>query len=173
MSVAHEYSFGPYTAQDLLALPDEGKRFELVDGWLIELSPSPRHNQVARSLMWILMRAAEEAGIDVCVSDSAEDITTPAGIRRPDVMVLDGEAARHASWAGAPTTALTFCWSSKWSHGGVAASAKIGPGSFTSTRWRALINTGSSISILTSGSRCISWTETFTGWTMRSPRGLF
>jgi hypothetical protein len=51
MSVAHEYAFGPYTAQDLLALPDEGKRFELVDGWLIELSPSPRHNQVARSLM--------------------------------------------------------------------------------------------------------------------------
>jgi len=100
MSVAHEYAFGPYTAQDLLALPDEGKRFELVDGWLIELSPSPRHNQVARSLMWILMRAAEEAGIDVCVSDSAEDITTPAGIRRPDVMVLDGQAARTARKLG-------------------------------------------------------------------------
>lgn len=100
MSVAHDYAFGPYTAQDLLSLPDEGKRFELVDGRLIELSRSPRHNQVARALMWILADAAREAGMDVFVSDSAEDITTPTGIRRPDVMVIGGEVARTARKLG-------------------------------------------------------------------------
>ena len=35
----HEY--GPYTLYDLDALPEDGKRYELADGWLTELSPVP------------------------------------------------------------------------------------------------------------------------------------
>ena len=45
MGVAYDYGDGPYTVEDLHALPDGGKSFELVDGWLIELTPSTRRDE--------------------------------------------------------------------------------------------------------------------------------
>jgi Uma2 family endonuclease len=92
VSAADDYGYGPYTVEDLHALPDEGKSFELVDGWLIELSPSPRHDFVAVRLARIIERAARDAGIKVYVQ-SPMDISTPAGARKPDVAVIGAEAA--------------------------------------------------------------------------------
>ena len=40
--------FGPYTILDLHELPDDGKGFELEDGWLIEAAAGARHNWVMR-----------------------------------------------------------------------------------------------------------------------------
>lgn len=31
--------FGPYTVLDLYDLPEDGKGFELEDGWLVEVRP--------------------------------------------------------------------------------------------------------------------------------------
>ena len=39
------HQYGTYTVYDLDALPGDGKRYELADGWLTELSPSPWHDQ--------------------------------------------------------------------------------------------------------------------------------
>lgn len=95
VSVAHDHVFGPYTIYDLDALPDEGKGYELADGWLIPLSPSPRHDIAADILRDRFRAAARAAGAKVHVQGPM-DISTSAGVRKPDVAVMDREAARAA-----------------------------------------------------------------------------
>ncbi|KZM69147.1 Uma2 family endonuclease [Nocardia terpenica] len=102
MSVAHDHAFGPYTVYDLDALPDEGKGYELADGWLIPLSPSPRHDLAADILRDRFRAAARAAEVKVFVQ-APMDISTPAGVRKPDVGVIDRDAARAAHEANART----------------------------------------------------------------------
>jgi Uma2 family endonuclease len=92
--VVHEY--GPYTLYDLDALPEDGKRYELADGWLTELSPSPWHDNAADRLKEILKSAARQSGADVYVAGGPNDVSTPAGIRKPDVFVVPKDVARSA-----------------------------------------------------------------------------
>lgn len=91
---AHQY--GPYTLHDLDTLPDDGKRYELADGWLTELSPSPWHDHGARRLQRILEDAARAADADVYVAGGPDDVSTPAGVRKPDVFVVPKPVARSA-----------------------------------------------------------------------------
>src|SRR5215468_436276 len=94
-STAHEVEFGPYTVLDLHDLPEEGKGFELEDGWLIEVAASARHNWVARNVSRILEAAATDAGASAIVCEGGEwEISTPAGIRKPDVFVIPRDVAR-------------------------------------------------------------------------------
>jgi len=90
----HEY--GPYTLYDLDALPEDGKGYELADGWLVELPTSPWHDHGAERLKEILKAAATQAGADVYVVGGPNDVSTPAGIRKPDVVVVPKDAARSA-----------------------------------------------------------------------------
>jgi Uma2 family endonuclease len=92
---AHGTQFGPYTLLDLHELPEDGKGFELEDGWLIEVAASSRHNWVLRTLARIIERAAADAASPVVVCDGGEwEISTPAGVRKPDVFVVPRETAR-------------------------------------------------------------------------------
>ncbi len=50
MSTPAVHEYGPYTLYDLDALPEDGKRYELADGWLTELSPIPWHDHGAERL---------------------------------------------------------------------------------------------------------------------------
>jgi Uma2 family endonuclease len=94
---AHGTQFGPYTLLDLHELPEDGKGFELEDGWLIEVAASSRHNWVLRTLARIIERAAADASSPVVVCDGGEwEISTPAGVRKPDVFVIPRETARAA-----------------------------------------------------------------------------
>ncbi|MFI1915012.1 Uma2 family endonuclease [Nocardia sp. NPDC020380] len=102
MSVAHDNAFGPYTIYDLDSLPDEGKGYELADGWLIPLSPSPRHDMAADILRDRLRSAARAAGAKVHIQGPM-DISTPAGVRKPDVAVIDRDSARAAHEANMRT----------------------------------------------------------------------
>ncbi len=95
MSVAHDHTFGPYTIYDLDALPDEGKGYELADGWLIPLSPSARHDMAAEILRDLMRAAARVAETKVYVQ-APMDISTPAGVRKPDIGVIELDAARAA-----------------------------------------------------------------------------
>jgi Uma2 family endonuclease len=92
--VVHEY--GPYTLYDLDALPEDGKRYELADGWLTELSPSPWHDNAADRLQDLLKSAARQSGADVYVAGGPNDVSTPSGIRKPDVFVVPKDVARSA-----------------------------------------------------------------------------
>jgi Uma2 family endonuclease len=93
----HGTQFGPYTVLDLHELPEDGKGFELEDGWLIEVAASSRHNWVLRTLARIIERAAADAESQAIVCDGGEwEISTPAGVRKPDVFVVPREIARAA-----------------------------------------------------------------------------
>jgi Putative restriction endonuclease len=88
VSVPAVHEYGPYTLYDLDALPEDGKRYELADGWLTELSPSPWHDHAAGRLKDILKNAARLAGAAVNVAGGPNDITTPAGVRKPDAFIV-------------------------------------------------------------------------------------
>jgi Uma2 family endonuclease len=89
--------FGPYTVLDLHQLPEDGKGLELEDGWLIEVAASSRHNWALRTLARIIEGAAARAGSQAVVCDGGEwEISTPAGVRKPDVLVIPREVARAA-----------------------------------------------------------------------------
>lgn len=94
-AVEDGYGYGPYTVEDLHNLRDEGKSHELVDGWLIELSPSTCHDYIAEILRDILKDAARAAEARVWIA-APMDISTPAGARRPDVAIMSAAAARNA-----------------------------------------------------------------------------
>jgi Uma2 family endonuclease len=96
MSVPAVHEYGPYTLYDLDALPEDGKRYELADGWLTELSPSPWHDHAADRLKDVLREAARLAGAAVYVAGGSNDISTPAGVRKPDVFVVSRDVARAA-----------------------------------------------------------------------------
>lgn len=96
MSIPAVHEYGPYTLYDLDALPDDGKCYELADGWLTELSPSPWHDHAADRLKEILRNSARRAGADVYVAGGPNDVSTPAGIRKPDVFVVPKDVARAA-----------------------------------------------------------------------------
>jgi Uma2 family endonuclease len=87
--------FGPYTVLDLHELAEDGKGFELEDGWLIEVAASSRHNWALRNLARIIERAAISAGSPIVVCEGGEwEISTPVGVRKPDVFVISRETAR-------------------------------------------------------------------------------
>ncbi|WP_067488825.1 Uma2 family endonuclease [Actinomadura hibisca] len=97
MSVASDYSSdrGPNSIEDLDALPDEGKGYELVHGWLIPMSPSMRHDHVAERLKDLLQPHVPEGYL----VRGPWDVQMPDGsIYKPDVAVLDA-AAYHAGLA--------------------------------------------------------------------------
>ncbi|MEH0984222.1 Uma2 family endonuclease [Micromonospora sp. CPCC 205556] len=104
-----------YTLEDLLKLPDDAPRVELVDG-VVQVTPSPTlDHQDISSLLWMWLRAhapghlraAQAVGValdanasrqpDVllCRADvSADRPPAPAGGRRP---CRGGRVARHAA----------------------------------------------------------------------------
>jgi Uma2 family endonuclease len=89
--------FGPYTVLDLHELPEDGKGFELEDGWLIEVAASSRHNWALRTVARIVERTAADAGSQVVICEGGGwEISTPAGVRKPDVFVVPRETARAA-----------------------------------------------------------------------------
>ena len=76
-----------YTRQDLAAMPDDGRRYELVDGTLIVTpAPSRRHQYVAASLYKELTKACPAdllalfAPVDVAVADDT--------VLQPDLLVV-------------------------------------------------------------------------------------
>jgi Uma2 family endonuclease len=87
--------FGPYTVLDLHALDEDGKGHELEDGWLIEVAAGPRHNWALQNLAEILRDAAKAAGSPVVVCQGGEwEISTPAGVRKPDIFVISRDIAK-------------------------------------------------------------------------------
>jgi Uma2 family endonuclease len=93
--MTEDVGFGPYTILDLHVLPEDGKGFELEDGWLVEVAASSRRNWVLRNLSRFIEDAAARAGSAVIVCEGGEwEVSTPAGIRKPDVFVIPRETAR-------------------------------------------------------------------------------
>lgn len=95
--------FGPYTVLDLHALPEDGKGYELEDGWLIEMPASTRHNWTLQTLAKILERAAGAADSPVVVCYGGEwELSTPAGVRKPDIYVVSRDLVRASVFDESP-----------------------------------------------------------------------
>ncbi|MBE1534500.1 Uma2 family endonuclease [Actinomadura algeriensis] len=90
------HAHGPYTLYDLDSLPEDGRRHELADGWLSELPGDVWHDHAAERLKAILKDAARQADADVHVAGAPQDVTTRAGIRKPDVFAVPRDVARLA-----------------------------------------------------------------------------
>lgn len=75
-----------FLADDLDQLPDDGQRYELLDGLLlVSPAPSERHQRVVAELL-VLLRAAAPAGLRVYVA--ALDVRfSPRAQVQPDVLV--------------------------------------------------------------------------------------
>ena len=82
--LAHPSAYG-YTVADLHALPDDGRRYELIDGSLI-VSPSATidHNNIARWIANILEESSPPGyAVGTDQSTAIDDHNEP----RPDVVV--------------------------------------------------------------------------------------
>jgi len=80
---------GPWTLADLATLPDDGQRYEIVDGSLL-VSPPPTtwHQAIAARLNRLLFSAAGP-GLEVL---EAAGVQLPNGVLIPDVLVVHAVA---------------------------------------------------------------------------------
>lgn len=88
-----------FTVADLHAMPDDGKKYELVHGELL-VSPSPRmlHQRIVGRLQWLITGYLRrfpvgEAHPGGDVQDGDDSLVIP------DLLVIDLEDARTLSWA--------------------------------------------------------------------------
>lgn len=91
MSVAYDYP-GSWTADDVLALPENDIRYEVVDGALIvNPPPSPRHQDASFELTLLLRTAAKRQGSGVRAWE-AIGVRLPRGqLLIPDIVVAKAE----------------------------------------------------------------------------------
>lgn len=99
MSVAYSHA-GPWTLDDVLALPeDTTQRVELVGGQLM-MSPAPGlpHQRASHRLHNLLEQAAETAGADVEIFEGI-NVIVPDGLLIPDLAIIDAAAAEESGVA--------------------------------------------------------------------------
>lgn len=96
---------GPWTYADLEQLPDDGKRYEIIDGvLLVNASPIPRHQQVLTRLLVLLDAAAPEelmvlpAPMDVVLADDT--------VVEPDILVARREDFSDMNLPAVPLLAV-------------------------------------------------------------------
>lgn len=83
------------TYDDYALLPDDGKRYEIIDGDLF-VTPAPltRHQKISRQLQFILMSALEKKGLGE-VYDAPVDVVLDAeNIVQPDLVFVRSERRR-------------------------------------------------------------------------------
>jgi len=97
---------GAWTLAQLDRLPDDGNKYELVDGELfVTPTPSPAHEAVAGELIWILLPyvKAKELGrlffARAVVQQQGSQV-------EPDMMVRPATPALPHTWAEMPTPSL-------------------------------------------------------------------
>jgi Uma2 family endonuclease len=96
----------PYTAEDLAALPDDGRRYEIIGGELIvSPSPSERHQRVSTRLVRRIQSHVEDNDIGVAYTAPFDVHLGEHDIVEPDILVVLKEnesRLRHFGVAGPP-----------------------------------------------------------------------
>jgi len=96
---------GPFTYQDLLNTPDDGKRYEVVEGELV-VSPAPswRHQRIVQRVNRLLNRA-EEAGYGLVVAAPTDVVLADHEVCEPDLLFITRQRtgmATETHVSGAP-----------------------------------------------------------------------
>ena len=94
MSVAYEHAGRPWSVEEVLALPEDENRYEVVDGALI-VSPPPnrKHQRVSFRLGALLEEAARAAGMPVQVWEAVGLRLSDNRMTIPDLVVAHGDVA--------------------------------------------------------------------------------
>ena len=95
----------PWTRADLARLPDDGNRYEVLDGALLVTPQAAfRHQEIATRLLVPLRAYCAQHGIGVVVGPGA----VPHGTSQlhPDIQVIPGLVALDADWADLPLPLL-------------------------------------------------------------------
>lgn len=101
------------TAEELLKLPDDDYRYELVEGRLIRMNPpKPRHGWVACNIGVLLGTHVKKHGLGIMMVESGYTLKRdPDTVRGPDVSFVRKERVAIAGfpdayWEGAPDLAV-------------------------------------------------------------------
>jgi Uma2 family endonuclease len=98
-------SIRPWTRDELQRLPDDGNRYEVLDGTLLVTPlPSVRHQDLAGELGALLRRHCERHGIGLVVGPAA----VPFGESelQPDLAIFPGRRPDDARWDALPIPLL-------------------------------------------------------------------
>jgi len=98
-----------YTAEMVRAIPDDGKRYELVYGELL-VTPSPRlwHQEVVGRLFEELRAYLRTHSVGHVLTSPADISWSPDTLVQPDVFVADLEEARTLEWSYVKTLLLAI-----------------------------------------------------------------
>jgi Uma2 family endonuclease len=85
----------PLTYDEYRVLPEDGKRYELMEGDLfVSPAPSTRHQTVSRRLQFALMQALEVPGLAQVFNAPCDVIFEPTSVVQPDLVIV-GAARAH------------------------------------------------------------------------------
>ena len=98
-----------WTREEVLALPDDGNRYELFGGeLLVTPSPAPRHQMVVALLSAEISRYLSEQRLGF-VYTSPADLSLDGGqLAQPDLFVILGPGIGSLEWEQVPTPALVI-----------------------------------------------------------------
>ena len=79
------------TYEDYVGLPDDGRRYEILDGELeVSPAPAPRHQGVSRNLLWVLHGHVRERGLGSVYCAPIDVILAPTSVVQPDLIFIAG-----------------------------------------------------------------------------------
>jgi|SRR5215475_4058508 len=98
------------TYRDYMALPDDGKRYELYGGELVEMtSPTLRHQRAVRHLVGILDRHVRAENLGEVIPAPFDVILSQTTVVQPDIVFVAQDRARivlDRGIEGVPTLAI-------------------------------------------------------------------
>ncbi len=176
MTVAHK----PVTAEELLLIPDDGVRRELVLGEVREMAPAGyAHGRIAMNVSTPLDRHVRERGLGIVLAAETgfKIASDPDTVRAPDVAFVRRERGEEVGevegyWPGAPDLAVEVI-SPNDSYAGVEekVAAWLGAGTRTvvvvepRTKTVTVRSSRTEIRILAGGD-VLDLSEVVPGWTM-------
>ena len=81
----------PATIEDMYGMPDDGQKYELVDGEIVVSPAGGRHSQIAVQIAYLLKRSLEDSPTGI-VFGADHGIVLPNGnLRSPDVSFIRNE----------------------------------------------------------------------------------
>ena len=167
------------TADELLAMPHDGCRFELIKGALYQMAPaSSQHGRIALRIGWRLAQFVEENGLGETYAAETGFVidTAPDTVRAPDASFVSKERAAIAHgegfFPGAPDLAIEVVSPSDrpvevedkaldWLRAGTRMVIVIDPSNRTATIYRSLDD----IETLTEGD-ALDGGDVVPGWTL-------
>jgi Uma2 family endonuclease len=96
----------PFTYDDYRMLPEDGKRYELMEGELfVSPAPVPRHQTVSRRLQFALMEALEKPGLAQIFNAPIDLVLANTTAVQPDLVIVGAERTSiitHRALEGVP-----------------------------------------------------------------------